>query len=58
MNIVTFIPPKLDRLDEQRGGLLVIFRFEERRPLVGVGTGCGLHRCSYFHQHDLLTYRS
>lgn len=36
MNIVTFIPPKLDRLDEQRGGLLVIFRFEERRPLVGV----------------------
>ena len=36
MNIVTFIPPKLDRLDEQRGGSLIIFRFEERRPLVGV----------------------
>ena len=36
MNIVTFIPPKLDRLDEQRGGSLIMFRFEERRPLVGV----------------------
>ena len=36
MNIVTFIPPRLDRLDEQRGGLLIMFRFEERQPLVGV----------------------
>ncbi len=36
MSIVTFIPPRLDRLDKQRGGLLIMFRFEERQPLVGV----------------------
>ncbi len=34
---IAFIAPKLDRLDDQpQGGLLALFKFDERRPLAGV----------------------
>ena len=39
MSGISFIPPRLERLDDQPpGGLLGMFRFERRNPLVGVAS--------------------
>ena len=39
MSEISFIPPRLERLDDHPpGGLLGMFRFERRSPLVGVAS--------------------